>query len=265
MNNKPIGILDSGVGGLSILQKITSSLPHESIIYIADSKNCPYGSKSKEEIFKLSKRLIEFLLTKEAKLIVIACNTITVTNIDRLRKEFPQIPLIGIVPVVKTATSISKNKKIGILSTTQTAKSKYQKRLIQQFAKNCEVINIGTDTLVPFIERGDIDSLAFKSILQKELQPFLESGIDVLALGCSHFPFIKTHIQEIVGPKVQILDSSGAVARQIKRVLENNDILSSAKQNQKYEFYTTGNEEQFVKMVHIYCLNAGEIARVSLA
>lgn len=244
MNNNPIGILDSGVGGLSIWREITLQLPRESTIYVADSKNCPYGEKSQEEVYHLTKRIVEFLVGKGSKLIVIACNTATVSALEKLRQDFKDLPIVGTVPVVKTAATNSKTKKIGILSTTLTSQSQYHKDLIETFANGCEVVNIGTDNLVPLIERGDIDSPKAKKALLEDLRPFKEAKIDALALGCSHYPFLKNEIQNIMGSDVQILDSGGAIARQVKRVLENNDTLSS--QNQPTHcFYTTGNEVQF--------------------
>src|SRR5262245_22974677 len=126
MNNHPIGVLDSGLGGLTVLSSIVKELPNEQFIYIGDSKNTPYGKKTEEEIYHLSKRLIEFLLQKKVKLIVVACNTITVSCLERLRTDYPDMPIVGTVPVIKTAAAVSKNKCIGILSTTRTAQSDYQ-------------------------------------------------------------------------------------------------------------------------------------------
>lgn len=280
MNNQPIGILDSGVGGLSVWKEVVKKLPYESTIYLADSKNCPYGVKSKKEIYRLSKRLIEFLLGQKVKLVVIACNTITVTCLNKLRNDFPQIPIIGIVPVVKTAAKKTKNGRIGILSTTQTAKSKYQKDLIKKFCKGLKVLNLGTDKLVSLIETDDAEvisknfrvhregklglnnlksegarlhsenfvafpsHLTFNKILKREIKPFIEFKIDVLALGCSHFPFLRKAIQRILGKKVKILDSGGAVARQVERVLKNNSSFSLSKKP-SFLFYTTGDIKQF--------------------
>ena len=244
MDNRSIGVLDSGVGGLSIWSKIVQKLPNESTIYIADSKHCPYGSKSEREIYQLTKRLVGFLLEKNCKLIVLACNTITVCCLDKLRQDVPDIPIIGTVPVIKTAAETSKNKKIGILSTKQTAQSAYQKHLIQKFANDCEVVTIGTDKLVPFVEKGDLQSGFLEQILKEELQPFILARIDTLALGCSHFPFIKDQIQEILGAHVSILDSGAAIARQVHRVLNNNVALSLQKQP-AHILYTTGNKNQF--------------------
>lgn len=238
--NKSIGILDSGVGGLTVWSEIVKKLPNESTIYIADSKNVPYGTKTPEEIHRLSRKLVQFLLGKDIKLIVVACNTITVTCLDKLRVEFPQVPIVGTIPVVKTAAERTKKRKIGILSTVRTTKSAYQKKLIDKFARNLEVISIGTDKLVPLIEKGEnVDS-----ILTEILKPF--NKVDVLALGCTHFPLIRDKIKKILGPKVLILDSGPAIARQVRRVLEQNKAMSNSKDRRHY-FYTTGSEKLYNK------------------
>jgi len=236
MDNRPIGIIDSGVGGLSIAAKLIEKLPHESIIYIADSKNCPYGKKSAKHISELTKKMVEFLLTRQIKLLLIACNTITVTSIEKLRQDYPDLPIIGIVPVIKTAVEKTKNGKIGIFSTFATARSQYQKALINKFAKGYKVINIGSESLVPLIEK--LDFKVINQVLKKELKIFQIADVDVLALGCSHFPLIKSEIQKML-PEVLILDSAGAVCRQVQRVLEKNGSLSSSV-NSSYTFYTTG-------------------------
>lgn len=248
MNDQPIGILDSGVGGLSIWREIVRELPNESTIYLADSANCPYGEKSEQEVYRLTKKIMDFLVQKNVKLIVIACNTATVSCLDKLRQDFKNLPIVGTVPVVKTAAEKSKTKKIGILSTILTSQSEYHKNLIKTFANDCEVVNIGTDNLVPLIEKGDIDSLNVKKTLQEDLRPFKESRIDALALGCSHFPFLKKEIQKILGPDVQVLDSGGAIARQVKRVLTNNNALS-LQEKPAYRLYTTGDLGSYKKVV----------------
>lgn len=244
MNNQPIGILDSGVGGLSIWQEIMLKLPQESTVYLADSLNCPYGKKTKKEVYKLAKRMVRFLIKENVKLIVLACNTITVSCLDILRKDFPEIPIVGTVPVVKTASQKTKNKKIGILSTITTAKSSYQKNLINKFAVDCRVLNLGTSVLVPFVEKAEIKNQKIETELRKILLPFEKAKIDVLALGCSHFPFLRKQIQKILGSKVLLLDSGAAIARQVERVLLNRNELSKGK-NVQYKFYTTGDKKQF--------------------
>lgn len=250
MKNFPIGILDSGVGGLTIWREIVKELPNESTIYVGDNANCPYGSRSEQEIYKLARRLVKFLLKHNCKLIVVACNTITVSCLDKLRADFPDVPIVGTVPVIKTASERSKNKKIGILSTVRTAESRYQKNLIERFAGECKVINVGTDKLVPLIERGKINSSIIR-IIEQELKAFIESEVDVLALGCSHFPFLKEQMHKILGSNVTILDSGAAIARQVRRILESNDILSE-KKLATHELFTTGDKVQFVGLVKKY-------------
>jgi len=244
MNNQPIGVLDSGVGGLSIWKEILTFLPNETIIYLADQKNTPYGTKTAKEIRNLARKLVTVLLQRKVKLIVIACNVITVTSIEKLRKDFPDIPIVGTVPVIKLAAKVSQKKKIGILSTITTAKSKYQKNLILDFANGCEIINRGTNKLVPLIERGEIEKGKIENILFAELLPFQKAGVDCLTLGCTHFPFLRNQIQNILGEQVMLLDSGAAIARQVRRVLENNNTFAPGN-NASYSFYTTGDEKQF--------------------
>lgn len=239
MNNQPIGVLDSGLGGLTILSELIKKLPHESFIYIGDSANIPYGAKSEKEIYLLSRQLIEFLLERKVKLIVIACNTITVTCLDKLRSDYSTIPIVGTVPVIKTAAEISVNKKIGILSTTRTAQSEYQKQLIDTFANGYTVINLGTDKLVPLIESGKIDDSDISVILRDVIAPYRNEGIDTLALGCTHFPYLITQIEKLL-PEVKLLDSGGAIARQVERVLQKNDMLTTVLSAGNVTVYTTG-------------------------
>lgn len=248
MNNQPIGILDSGVGGLTIWNEIVSQLPNESTVYIADSLNCPYGSKNKNQIHEMSKKMIEFLLAKEVKLIVIACNTITVSCLDQLRIDFPKIPIIGVVPVIKTAVSLTKNKRIGVLSTTRTANSTYQKKLIKKFAKNCKVFVHGTDELVPLIEKGKTSGTEIDKILRIVLAKFKREKIDTLALGCSHFPLLEPEISRILGSDVLLLDSAGAIARQVGHVLQNNFLLAKTKKP-THKFFTTGKKQNILSVM----------------
>jgi glutamate racemase len=245
---RPIGILDSGVGGLSVFKAIADLMPEESTIYIADSKNAPYGAKKNEEILRLSKQLIEFLLNKNVKLIVVACNTITVSCIDILRKEHPEIPIIGTVPVVKTAAAVTINRKIGIFSTSKTAKSTYQKELINKFAVNCHVTAVGTDELVPLIEQGLISGKYIQQVLKRVLQPFLRVQCDAIALACTHYPFIKNEIGNVLGSKVLLLEPSGAIARHAQRILTQNNTLVKSETKGKHEFYTTGDAQMFSKV-----------------
>jgi len=257
--NLPIGIIDSGVGGLTIAQAVINKLPKEPIIYIADSKNCPYGKKSSKQIYSLSKNMIDFLLKKRIKMLIVACNTVTVTSIEKLRKDYPGLPIVGIVPVVKTAVEKSKNNKIGIFSSKVTAQSKYQKELIHKFAKGYHVINIGSAGLVSLIENLKFDEV--NKVLKKELKIFKDTNIDVLALGCSHFPLVVKQIRQFM-PGILILDSSKAVCRQVKRILiQNNNLSSFTKPS--YTFYTTGDLKTISYFINKLTIK-GKVERISL-
>lgn len=245
MHKQPIGVLDSGVGGLTVLAEIRKQLPYESTVYIGDSRNAPYGKRSPEEIRLLASKMIQFLLSRKAKLIVIACNTITVNGIDILRAQFPNIPIVGTVPVVKTAAETTKNKKIGLLVTEATAKSSYNKALIDTFASDCEVTIVGTNKLVPLIEAEKNKELP--KVIASELRIFKEKGVDVVVLGSTHFPILRPFLQEFLGENVALLDSGGAVARQVGRILTNNKIRGT-NTTSVHEVYTTGKTEPFAKV-----------------
>lgn len=243
MKTYQIGILDSGVGGLSIWKEIKKRLPDYPTVYLADSLNCPYGEKTKDEIFDLSKRMVEFLLSKDVHLVVIACNTISVMCLDELRREFPTVHIVGTVPAIKKAAEVTKNGKIGIFSTYTTSQSRYLSNLITEHANHHRVIVKGNATLVPFIEKGDTASEALQKALLEELTFFQAEQIDTLVLGCSHFPFLR-HIIEEKGNFKTILDSGEAIAREVKRHVD-----SRKKTNTfvKHAFYTTGEMEQFTE------------------
>lgn len=248
MTNQPIGIIDSGVGGLSVWREIVKQLPYESTIYLADSRNCPYGDKTPADIYSLARRLVQFLLTRQVKIIVIACNTITVTCLDKLRHDFPIVPIVGTVPVVKAAAQLSHNRRIGILSTKQTAQSVYQQELISRFVNDCQVINIGTDQLVPLVEAGDLTGDHVQAVVRQVLAPFQQADIDTLALGCTHFPFLKQTMQSVLGDQVRIMDSASAIARQVKRILESKHVQAIAG-NASHQIFTTGNKKVLAEML----------------
>lgn len=241
MTEHPIGILDSGLGGLTIWREIRRAIPQESTIYIGDHAHLPYSGKSVAFIRERVKRLITFLLEKNAKLIVVACNTATVAGIDAYRTRFPDVPIIGVVPVVKTAAAMSKTKRVAVLSTPHTAASRYQKRLIETFANGCTVKNIGVPDLAALIEKGAIDERVY-TILYRFLSPLNIHGVDIIALGCTHYLFVKDAIQRIAGIQVMVIDSGGAVARHTSRILAANKLRSHG--GKPYTiFYTTGNEK----------------------
>jgi glutamate racemase len=234
-----LGIADSGSGGLSIWQSVVSLLPHESTLYIGDHANVPYSEKSTRFIRRRVVRLISYLVSRGAKLIVLACNTATVAGIDTYRKEFPHVPVVGVVPVIKTASEVSLKRSFAVLSTKYTAQSLYQKRLIRTYASDCRVYNLGCTDLVSLVESGVVTGLRVRQRLQEVLLPKIIRTIDTIALGCTHYPFLGSEIRAIVGEDVRILDSGGAVARHVRRILDTNKIRTEAARP-SYEFVTTG-------------------------
>lgn len=237
-NNKPIGIFDSGIGGTSIWAAIHQLLPNEKTIYLADSKNAPYGQKSKAEIVALSIKNTEFLLKMDCKLIVVACNTATTNAIQELRAKY-KIPFIGIEPAIKPAANNSKTQTIGILATQGTLNSELFNKTAEMYQDTKIIEQVGHG-LVQLIESGKIESPEMTQLLHSYLEPMIEANIDYLVLGCSHYPYLIPQIKKILPPDIQIIDSGEAVAKQTLNVLKEKVGLASI-ENGTPEFYTNSN------------------------
>jgi glutamate racemase len=248
MITKPIGIFDSGVGGTSIWREIHLLLPNEHTIYLADSKNAPYGNRTKSEITNLSIKNTELLIEKGCKLIVVACNTATTNAIKTLRKNYA-IPFIGIEPAIKPAALNTQTKTVGILATKGTLSSELFHKTTDLYSRGIKVIEQVGDGLVELIEHGDIHSEAMKTLLKKYLQPMIDAQIDYLVLGCTHYPYLIPLLLEILPKHVKIIDSGEAVARQTKAVLEQHNLLNFQKTNVKSQFFTNGNPEVMTKLL----------------
>jgi glutamate racemase len=237
--NKPIGVFDSGIGGLSVWRELRQYLPNESMIYFADSGNCPYGSKSKEEIIALAANITDFLLAKGAKMIVVACNTATAMAIDYLRETY-NVAFVGIEPAVKPAALLSKTKHIGVLATEGTFKGRHFLETSSRFANEVQIHSQAGIGLVELVEKGQADTDATEAILRKYIGPMLEVNIDQLVLGCTHYPFLMKRIRKITGPGVNIIDPAEAIARRTRDILEQNDMLAVEASQPQYEFHTSG-------------------------
>jgi glutamate racemase len=244
MDNRPIGIFDSGVGGLSILRDVQKLLPLESFIFVGDQGNMPYGGKTREQLQSYADKIMAFLVSKNVKAVIIACNTATVYAIDFLREKY-QLPIIGTVPVVKTIANITKTKKVAVFSTPATTNSPYLTDLINKFTPNVTVYKIGGTGLEELIESGDLENKKIDKILHESLEPLLKKQVDAIALGCTHYPFLTDKIKQIVGKKVQVVDSGGAVARRTQVIFTNNQILGRKRTENFY--YTTGDKNKFAK------------------
>ena len=238
-NDQPIGVFDSGVGGLSIWREIHRLLPNESSVYLADSRNAPYGEKGKQAIIDLSVKNTELLLEKGCKLIVVACNTATTNAIDFLRINY-NVPFIGIEPATKPAAIATSSKKIGILATKGTLASELFINTSSKFRGDIEIFETIGEGLVPIIESGNLSDAI--PLLERYLLPMVEAGVDNIVLGCSHYPFLTEQIKNIVPSNITIIDSGAAVAKQTKNMLERHN-LQSKNPDQKSQFFTNADVE----------------------
>ena len=244
MDNRPIGVFDSGVGGLSIWRAIRKLLPHESMAFFADSGHVPYGEKSTLALEDLAGRIARFLISKDAKLIVVACNTATVHTIAYLRDAFPDVPFVGVVPVVKTLARRTRTGTIAVLSTPATSQSPYLAALIREFASDKKVINVGCDGLENMVESGQLRTRATNALLERHLAKVKGTAADVVGLGCTHYPFLRARIKRMLGSGVRLYDPSRPVARRVRQVLTEGDALGH-NPAPDYTFYTTGDSALF--------------------
>jgi glutamate racemase len=237
-NNHPIGIFDSGIGGTSIWKAIHNLLPNEQTIYLADSKNAPYGQKSKAEIISLSMKNTDLLIEMGCKLIVVACNTATTNAIQELRAKY-NIPFIGIEPAIKPAATHSKTQTIGILATKGTLNSELFNKTTEKY-QDIKIIEQIGHGLVQLIENGDINSPEMTKLLHSYLTPMIEANIDYLVLGCSHYPYLIPQIKKMIPEHIHIIDSGEAVAKQTQNILRDIVGFTSAKSSTPI-FYTNTN------------------------
>ncbi|MFD2552045.1 glutamate racemase [Bizionia sediminis] len=237
MHTKPIGIFDSGVGGTSIWSALNQRLPHEDTIYLADSKNSPYGTKTQQEIIQLSIKNTKHLIANDCKLIVVACNTATTNAIKILREKFT-IPFIGIEPAIKPAALHTKTKAIGILATRGTLSSELFHRITDLYSHNVKVLEQEGAGIVQLIESGQLESEAMTQLLKQYLQPMIAANVDHLVLGCTHYPYLIPQLKKLLPPEVKIIDSGEAVARQTEYILNQHQLLNTQSNKAKCLFYT---------------------------
>lgn len=220
MTKRPVGFFDSGIGGKCILNAFKRLCPEEETVYIADSRHCPYGNKSPEEIIRLSEACVKRLLKKRCKLIVVACNTATAAAIDYLRAKYPKTPFVGIEPAVKPAALKSKSGVVAVLATEGTFNGRLYRETSKKFAKNVTILASVADEFVTMVERGETKGAKALAAVKRRLEPLLAAGADHIVLGCTHFPHLKELMEKVVKDRAIIVDPSEAVARQAKRLLE---------------------------------------------
>jgi len=243
MSSHPIGFFDSGIGGITLWKKITSLLPNENTIYISDKKNCPYGEKSSKEIDEISIYNTQFLIDRNCKIIVVACNTATTNSISKLRSKF-KVPFIGIEPAIKPAALNSKTKKVGVLATKGTLTSNLFFKTSSDQIADVELINTYGEGLIELIEKGDCEN-ELNVLLKKYLIPMIDYGIDQLVLGCTHYPLIEDEIKQYYDRNVKIINSAKIVSKYIRKKLIEANLLNDQIINQKQEFHVSDYTESF--------------------
>jgi glutamate racemase len=248
----PIGFFDSGIGGLSVWQKVVGLLPHENTVYVADSAHVPYGTKSHEELLRLSEWNTRFLLQQGCKMVVVACNTATSHAIAHLRATFPDTPFVGIEPAVKPAAENTGTQVIGVLATKGTLTSDIFQVKTQRFAEEnqVQVIEQIGRGLVELVEGGQADSAEAEQLLSDLLHPILRAGADYLVLGCTHYPFLIPTIQKIAGNQLTILDATLPVAKRVEQVLREQAALNTSQEPGQHRFVINTQPQVMAQLLH---------------
>lgn len=244
----PVGVFDSGVGGLSVLGAIRARLPFESLLYVADSGHVPYGEKSPEYIRERCRRIADFLLAQGAKALVVACNTATVAAVGELRERHPGLPIVGMEPAVKPAAAATRCGTVGVLATTGTLKSARFAALLDRFAHDVTVVTQPCPGLVECVEQGALAAPATRALLASYVQPLLAAGCDTLILGCTHYPFLKPLLRELVPEGVELIDTGAAVARQLARLLDERSLLAAGPA-QPARFWSSGDPAALARVL----------------
>ncbi len=249
-----IAVFDSGVGGLSVWREIVRELPGLPTVYLADQAHIPYGPRPLEEVRRFAEGITRFLLAQGARVVVLACNTASAAALHHLRALFPQVPFVGMEPAVKPAAQRTRNGRVGVIATPATFQGELFASLLERFARDVRVIPQVCPGLVEAVEAGALDTPETEALLRGCLEPLLAAGIDELVLGCTHYPFLRPLMERMVGPGVEIIDPAPAVARQVRRVVENRGAGCQPARGTGYQpalhtFYTTGDPARFARLL----------------
>ena len=248
MSQDPIGLLDSGVGGLSVLRELLRHHPQENYLYFADQAHVPYGSRTLEQVRGYSESIVRFLRAQGAKLIVVACNTASAAALHPLRRTFPGLRFVGMEPAVKPAAQASRSRSVGVLATPATFQGKLFASVVERFAQGVELIEVVLPGLVEQIEAGHLESPATRRILQQGLAPLRSRGVDTLVLACTHYPFVIPQIRQLAGDGVEVIDPAPAIARQTGRLLAEIGPADPNGPAGHVTLYSTGDSQTLAKM-----------------
>ena len=262
-NINPIGVFDSGVGGLSVLRSMREQMPEENIVYFGDQGHVPYGPRPMEQIQKFSEGITKFLLNHDSKLIVVACNTASAAALTHLRKRFPDVSFVGMEPAVKPAAETTKTGKVGVLATPATFQGALYASVVERFGAGVELFQHACPGLVGQIEKGDLDSNVTRAILEDALSPMLEKNIDTVVLGCTHYPFVIPLIEQIVGENVRVIDPAPSVARQVKHLLEASWVRNQSGKPARVQFFTSGVSLSMKSLLPLFLGMDGEVESIT--
>jgi glutamate racemase len=262
--SRPIGVFDSGVGGLSVLRSIREQMPEENILYFGDQGHVPYGPRSMGQIQNFSEGITKFLLDHDSKLIVVACNTASAAALAYLRERFPLVPFVGMEPAVKPAAETTRTGKVGVLATPATFQGALYASVVERFGTGVEFFQHTCPGLVNQIEKGELSSEDTRAILEDALLPMLDASrnIDTVVLGCTHYPFVIPLIEQIVGKNVRVIDPAPSVAKQVKRLLEVAGTKSQAQGRASVRFFTSGNPSEMKSMLPVLLGESGDVELV---
>lgn len=264
-DNRPIGIFDSGVGGLTVWLQLTALMPFEPTVYVADSFNCPYGPKGAETIIQLSRAITRFLLARQCKLIVVACNTASAAALSALRAEF-DVPIVGLEPAVKPAAQATQTGHIGVLATEGALQGQLFRQTSRSYAANVTVHEQVGHELAVLVEAGRLTDPYTEAVLRRYLEPMLDAKVDQLALGCTHYPFLIPLIKKIVADRMTVIDPAAAVARQVSRVLAQHNLPAQSNAAPlEHRFYSTGNPETLKTMLALCGYSADGVGALAWA
>jgi len=248
-NPPPIGVFDSGVGGLSVLKAIRAQLPAQPVLYFADQAHVPYGSRTLEEVRAFSSVITKFLLGLGSAMIVVACNTASAAALQDLREEFPDTHFVGMEPAVKPAAEQTLTGVVGVLATPATFQGRLYSSVVERFAKDVILLQDTCPGLVKEIEKGSLDGSVTRRILENAIRPMLAQRIDTIVLGCTHYPFVIPLIREIAGEGVSVIDPAPSIARQTRRVLDSLGIVQPADFHAEVRYFTSGAPDELKKLL----------------
>ncbi|MDP4171472.1 MAG: glutamate racemase [Bacillota bacterium] len=245
---QPIGVIDSGVGGLTVAKEIMRQLPNEKILYLGDTARCPYGPRSIQEVKKFTWQMTEFLLKKNIKMLVIACNTATAAVLEEIKKDLP-IPVLGVInPGARAAIKKTENNRVAIIGTVGTVKSAAYEKALKALNNKVVVTSLACPKFVPLVESGEYDGVLAEKMVSESLKPLLNQKLDTLVLGCTHYPLLEPLIKDYMGEKVSVISSGDETAREISTILQYKGMLNESEDEPEHEFYATGSKGIFSKI-----------------